>query len=181
MLWEESLKKRGDDYVRKMNLEEAKNKMAKSVETLSQQLRGVRGSKVSPNLISSIRVMYNGQLVLLDHLASAVLVKNQIAVTLFDSSMSKSDSGLMGRIEKSISAAGFTAYVFSKDTVIVSVPVYTQREEISSHIRKMGEVARVAIRNIRKKAKKSGVPEKDIQRITDEAITAVDEVIARVL
>jgi len=43
-----------------MNLQEAVSKMAKTIEVLSHQLRGIGGNKVTPNLISSIKVMFNG-------------------------------------------------------------------------------------------------------------------------
>ena len=159
-----------------MNLSEAVSKMAKSVEMLSQQLRGIRGSQISPNLISSIKVGFGGQMVPIEYLATTVAIKNQVSVSLFDPSILKDDPGIMGRIEKAISGAGFTAYVFSKDKVMISTQPFGQKEEVSAHIRRSAEDARVAIRNIRKKAKKDGVDERDLQRATDRAIGEVDAI-----
>jgi ribosome recycling factor len=163
-------------YYEKMNLQDAKSRMAKSVESLSTQLRGIQGSKISPNLISSIKVVCEGQVVPIERIAITSVVKNQVVVTLFDPAVLSRDAGIVGRIQKAISAAGFSAYVFSKDTVCVAIQAYGQKEEITAHIKRSAEDARVAIRNIRKKAKKAGVPEGDIQKATDAAIAEVEKI-----
>jgi len=164
-----------------MNLVEAINKMAQSVDVLSQQLRGIRGSQISPNLISSIKVSFKGQMIPLEHLTNTEAIKDQVSVSLFDPFVLKEDPGIMGRIAKAISGAGFTAYVFSKDRVVVSTQKYGQKEEVSSHIRRSAEDARIAIRNVRKKAKKDDVDEKALQKATDAAIKEVDIIVQKKL
>ena len=150
--------------------------MARSVELLAQQLRGIQGSQVSPNLVSSIKVLYQGQSTPIEWFATCVLVKTQVSVNLHDP---KSDPGLIGRVQKAIQGAGFTAYVFSKETVMVSAQ-FGQKDEVEAHIRRTAEEARVAIRNIRKAVKKSAqdISQEQLQKITDKAIAAVDEIVA---
>ncbi len=128
-----------------MNLDKARHKMGKTVAALRQQLLGVRGSQLSPNLIASIKVDSNGRPTQIGHLASIVRSKTNISVTLYNG-----DKHLLSRVEKALAGSGLNAYIFSKDTICVSVEKYGQRRDVEQHIKKAGEEAKIAIRNIRK-------------------------------
>jgi ribosome recycling factor len=74
--------------------------------------------------------------------------------------------------------AGLNAYLFSKQAVAVSVPPICgdERERVKTRVKKLGEEAKISIRNIRQNYRKSekGLTEdekrqaeKEIQELTD--------------
>lgn len=151
------------------------------VTVLQSQLTGFRGGTISPALVDSVRIHYQGQMVPLNHLAYSSPGKGAISVVPFDHTM-------VGPIAKTLCEQGLNAYAQSKTTVVVSVPKPNGEEQAKVHarIRKLGEEAKLAIRNVRRRLLNavSGSEdvkkreEKLIQARTDEAIAMADQAVA---
>ncbi len=146
--------------------------MRKTVELLQSQLVGLEGN-VNDELISTIKVEYNHQPTPLQHLSLVHQQDRRISITPFDPSM-------MRVIEEELTKQGFHAYKFSKTTVVVNVPLPSgdQRRKVAAQAKKIGEEAKVAVRNIRKKfRKKDKDNEKQLQTMTDAAIKEIDKAV----
>lgn len=156
----------------------ARDKMSKTVELFKEQLYGIRLDNISPGFVESCKVQYYGQLTPVRYVAAVSKVQNGITVTPHDHT-------IVGAVEKSLKAIGLNAYVFSKTTVFVSVPMANleQQEKIKVQIRKLGEESKVSIRNIRKMARKGLskdellVIDKSLQDLTDDFVEQIDEIV----
>ena len=152
--------------------------MQKPIELLESQLKLIHFGTVTPSLVDTVKVVYFGQQVPIGHIANTQPVKNGVSVTPYEPEM-------VSPINKALEASGFSSYVFSKASVMVSVPAPNgeEKEKIFNHIRKLGEDSKIAIRNIRKKIRQDCDKEeqkridKSLQKVTDEAINAVDSLI----
>lgn len=160
-----------------MTWQELASKMETTVEQLRSSLVGIRGSTVSPSLVSTVKVEYYGQPTPLEHVASVALSNGGISILPHDPS-------IVGLINKTLLAANFKSYVFSKSCVMVSVPPMSgdQRKEIIKHLQKLEEDAKVSVRNLRKKyrqtlTKEELKDEKPLQTLTDNAISEIEQII----
>jgi ribosome recycling factor len=160
-------------------LNEARVLMDKSLRHFQDQLTAIRWGSITPSVIDSVRVCYHGQPTPIGHLAHTMRDDNRIAVKPFDPQ-------LLGDIDRSLKAAGFHSYIYSKTTVVVNTPkVHNQaeRDQVIAHVRKLAEEARVAIRNIRRKIRqkvsKGDMPlmDKPLQAKTDEYIATIDRLV----
>lgn len=167
-------------------LADAKERMAKSVESSRGELATVRTGRASPHLLDRISVDYYGAQTPLKQLANvAASDARLLTVTPFDKSA-------VGAIEKSIleSDVGLTP---SNDGNIIrlAIPEMTEerRREMVKVVNGVAEDGRVAIRNVRRdvmsdlrELKNEGeVGEDDerraeatLQKQTDEAIAEID-------
>jgi len=142
--------------------------MQKSLQIFVEQLSSIRSGGIAPAVIDTIRV--NNQPI--SHIASTVREGNRIAVIPWDRT-------ILPDIDEALKKAGFNSYIFSKTMVVIGTSTITTVDEINkvkSRIAKLAEEARVAIRNIRQKArKKEDMDADEIQAITDEFIIQIDE------
>ena len=167
-------------------LEDAKERMAKSVESSRGELATVRTGRASPHLLDRIVVDYYGSPTPLKQLANiAATDARLLTITPFD-------KGSLGAIEKAIqeSDVGLTP---SNDGNLVrlSIPEMTEerRREMVKVVHGVAEEGRVAIRNVRRdimsdlrELKKEGEAGEDderraetaLQKQTDEAIAEID-------
>lgn len=153
--------------------------MEATLTMLRQQLVGIRHGTVTPGLVATVKVVCNGQPTPLDYLAVIQRIDAKLSVTPHDAAFLKS-------VEKALTAAGFNAYVFSKTSVVVSVPQVTgeEKHKVHTYVRKLAEDAKVAIRNIRKKERQklggnkeaSRAAEKALQSLTDSLVEEVDRI-----
>lgn len=170
-------------------LEDAKGRMAKSVESSRGELATVRTGRASPHLLDRIVVDYYGNPTPLKQLANvAASDARLLTITPFD-------KGSLGAIEKAIqeSDVGLTP---SNDGNLVrlSIPEMTEerRREMVKVVHGVAEEGRVAIRNIRRdimsdlrELKNEGeVGEDDerraettLQKQTDEAVAEIDSLL----
>jgi ribosome recycling factor len=167
-------------------LVDAKDRMAKSVESSRGELATVRTGRASPHLLDRISVDYYGAQTPLKQLANvAASDARLLTVTPFDKSA-------VGAIEKSIleSDVGLTP---SNDGNVIrlAIPEMTEerRREMVKVVNSVAEDGRIAIRNVRRdvmsdlrELKNEGeVGEDDerraeasLQKQTDEAIAEID-------
>jgi ribosome recycling factor len=168
-------------------LEDATERMGKSVEATRGEFATVRTGRASPNLLDRVRVDYYGALTPLKQLATINAPEARLlSVQPFDKSSIKS-------IEKAIidSQVGLTP---SNDGNLIRlvVPELTEerRRQLVRQVRNIAEEGRVAIRNIRRDcmhdlreirdAGEAGADEEhraevDLQKLTDDRVAELDE------
>jgi ribosome recycling factor len=151
-----------------VNIKDAKTSMEKTLELFSNSLTGIRGGTVDAGFVDTLKIPYYGQLTPLKYMASVIPCAKGVSVNPHDPTMVK-------LIEQALNGMGVNACLFSKSSILVSVPLISgeQMEDIRKYIRKLGEEAKVSIRNIRKKHKKD-VDEKELQTLTDSFIKDIE-------
>lgn len=151
-----------------MNIKDVRSSMEKTFDLFVNSLTGIRSGTVSAGYVDTLKIPYYGQLTPLKYLANVVPCQKGVSVVPHDPTMVK-------LVEQALNGMGVNACVFSKTAILVSVPPISgeQMEEIAKHIKKLGEEAKVSIRNIRKKHKKV-VDENELQTLTDSFIQQID-------
>ncbi|MBP3343788.1 MAG: ribosome recycling factor [Bacteroidales bacterium] len=178
-----------DISVSKDCIAQAKEKMAKALAHLEDELRNFRAGKANPAVFNSVVVDYYGSPTPVPQVAS---VTTPDAKTILIQPWEKK---LIAAIEKAIMDAnlGFTPQN-NGEQIRINIPALTEerRKELVKQAKAAGENAKVSIRNARrdvvdahKKYQKDGLPEdvcKDaeaaIQKETDAFNKKVDETIA---
>lgn len=170
-------------------LAEAKDKMSKALEVAKDDFGTVRTGRANPLLFQKILVDYYGSPTPLAQLAS---LNNPEARTLI---VTPFDKSALKEIEKAIVAAPNLGANVGNDGEIVRVtlPELTEdrRKEFVKLVRDKGEQAKVAIRNIRRKAKDDldslkevgedevARAEKDLEATTKQHVDAIDDALKR--
>lgn len=130
---------------------DAEERMEKAVGVFRDELRGLRTGRATPALVDSIRVEYYGSPTPLKQLAQiSTPDPQQILIRPFDQSILK-------EIEKTIRSSdlGMAPNNDGKMIRLIVPPMSgEQRQKMVTRIKKSGEEAKVAIRNIRRDANK---------------------------
>ena len=128
-------------------LNDASNRMQKAIDHLEEELLNVRAGKASPNVLNGVMVDYFG---------SQVPVSGAASVTVPDAKtilIQPWDKKMLRPIEKAIldSNIGLTPSN-NGETIRLTIPPLTEerRKELVKQIKRMGEDAKVAIRNTRR-------------------------------
>jgi ribosome recycling factor len=170
-------------------LADAKERMAKSVESTRGEFVTVRTGRASPNLLDRITVDYYGNPTPLKQLANvAASDARLLTVTPFDKSA-------IGAIEKAIQESDVGLTPNNDGNVIrLQIPEMTEerRREMVKVAHGVAEEGRVAVRNIRRDImsdlrdlKKEGEAgedderraEADLQKQTDAAVAEIDSLL----
>ncbi len=130
---------------------ELEESMSKSVDYLSKELRGVRTGRASPSLVEFVKVDYYGASTDLKALAAvSVPEPSQLLIKPFD-------AGAIPEIKKAIenSGLGLNPVVDGKQ-VRLNIPALSgeRRKQLVNHCKKLGEEAKIALRNARRDANK---------------------------
>lgn len=153
--------------------------MDKTIQLLEEQLKGIRRSAISTGFIETLRVPYYGQMTPIRFIG--IVGKCQVGITI-----TPHDSKLVNSIAKFLKEDNLlNAYAFSKTMVVVSIPPANtgEIERVKTHIKKLGEEAKISIRSLRKSFRKNLSKdelkeiEKDLQLLTDEACNRIEEII----
>lgn len=172
-------------------LTQYEEKMTKTVENLEGEYATIRAGRVNPNILNKIKVEYYGVPTPMQQLANITVPE---ARTLM---IAPWEPSLVKAIEKAIlnSDLGLTPNNDGKN-IILNFPELTEerRKEIVKDIKKKGENAKVAIRNVRrdandaiKKMEKAGDISEDelktnedkIQKMTDKYVGLIDKAIEK--
>ena len=174
----------------KLELKSYEEKMKKSIDAYKQTLSSMRAGRATPDVLSKITVDYYGSPTAINQMAE---VKVADARTLV---ISPWDASTVKEMEKAILASDLGITPQNDGKVIrLAFPQLTEerRRDMSKQIAKMGEDAKVAIRNIRRDAndaiknmkKNSEMTEdeakssdKSVQDLTDKYIKELDVVTA---
>lgn len=170
-------------------LEQYEEKMDKSLDSLLNEFASIRAGRANPHLLDKIRVDYYGQPTPLQQVANISVPE---ARTLM---IQPWESSLIKEIEKAIlcSDLGITPNNDGK-SVRLNFPELTEdrRKEMAKDVKKKGENAKVAIRNVRRDAndafkkqnKASEISEDElkdleekVQKLTDKYIDKVDKAV----
>ena len=172
-------------------LTQSEEKMTKTVENLEGEYATIRAGRANPNILNKIKVEYYGVPTPMQQLANITVPE---ARTLM---IAPWEPSLVKAIEKAIlnSDLGLTPNNDGKN-IILNFPELTEerRKEIVKDIKKKGENAKVAIRNVRrdandaiKKMEKAGDISEDelktnedkIQKMTDKYVGLIDKAIEK--
>ena len=175
----------------KLNTKTTEEKMQKSVAAYESNLSTIRASQANSAVVSKVTFEYYGAPTRIVDMASvAVTDPKTLTITPYDRSTLKA-------MVKAILASDIGITPTDDGSVIRLIfPQLTEehRKTLAKQIQKMGEEARVAIRNVRreandeiKKMKKDGemtedeqkASEKSVQDVTDKYIKQIDEITAK--
>lgn len=170
-------------------LTQFEDKMKKTLENLEGEYTSIRAGRANPNILNKIKVEYYGVPTPMQQLANITVPE---ARTLM---IAPWEPSLVKAIEKAIlnSDLGITPNNDGKN-IILNFPELTEerRKELVKDIKKKGEQAKVAIRNIRRDAndgfkrqlKANEISEDEqkdnedkIQKLTDKYVGLVDKAV----
>jgi ribosome recycling factor len=169
---------------------QAQEKMEKAIQVLKRDLLTLRAGRANPAILDKVLVEYYGSEMPINQMAN---ISTPDPRTLL---IQPWDKSALGEIERAILKSELGLTPNNDGNVIrITIPALTEqrRNELVKVARKMGEEAKIAIRNIRrdandelKKMEKNGeIPEDmsrrgqdEIQKLTDRFIKEADQVIA---
>ena len=165
------------------------DKMKKSLHNLEEEYAGIRAGRANPHVLDKLRVDYYGTPTPIQSVANvSVPEARMIQIAPWEASMIK-------EIEKAILCSDIGINPSNDGKVIRLVfPELTEdrRKELAKEIKKKGEDAKVAVRNIRRDAidhlKKNGKAEgtsedeikgleDSVQKLTDSFVNKIDQAI----
>lgn len=174
----------------KLDTRDYETRMKKTIASYSENLSTIRAGRANPDVLKKVSVDYYGSPTPISSIAEIkVTDARSLVITAWDKSIVKG-------IEKAILTSDIGINPQSDGTSIrLNFPPTTEerRKELSKQISKMGEEAKVAIRNIRRDAndkikadKKNSVmtedeakiSDKNVQDLTDKYIKEIDSITA---
>jgi ribosome recycling factor len=172
------------------DLADVKRRMQGALNTLKQELGGLRTGRASANLVEPIHVDAYGSSMPMNQVASvSVPEPRMISIQVWDASVVKA-------VEKAIRDSNLGLSPSTEGQVVrIRIPELNQerRQELVKVAHKYAEVARIAVRHVRrdgldnlKKLQKDGHVSEDeikrhegeVQKTTDQAITDIDQTLA---
>ncbi len=170
-------------------LKQYEEKMDKSLDSLISEFTSIRAGRANPHVLDKIRVDYYGQPTPLQQVANVSVPDPRTLM------IQPWEASLIKEIEKAIQCSdlGITPNNDGK-AVRLNFPELTEdrRKEMAKDIKKKGENAKVAIRNIRRDAndafkkqnKASEISEDElkdlenrVQKLTDKFIEKIDKAV----
>jgi len=164
-------------------------RMERSIEAFRKELGKVRTGRASFSLLDGVKVDYYGTPTPVQQVGTLSVPESRlITVTPWDTKM-------IGPIEKAIQGSGLGLNPSSDGKMVrIPIPPLTEerRRELAKVVRKMGEDARVAVRNVRREAieklkdreKKKEISEdvvkrgqERVQKETDAHVKKIDEIL----
>ena len=169
---------------------QATQKMAKSVETLKNDLGKIRTGRAHVGIIDHVRVDYYGSEMPINQVANVTLVDARtISIQPFEKKM-------VQVVEKAIRDSDLGVNpATSGDVIRVPMPPLTEerRRDLTKLVKQEGKGAKVAVRNIRRDAnthvkdllKEGEIGEdqekraqEEVQKLTDKSIADIDKLVA---
>ncbi|HPG43168.1 MAG TPA: ribosome recycling factor [Acholeplasmataceae bacterium] len=164
-------------------LMECEDHMNKTIEVMKKDFAAIRTGRANPALLDRIHIDYYGAETPLKQVASiSVPEGNQLYIKPFDRSVLKA-------IEHAIQASDIGINPQNDGVglrMILPALTESRRRELVKEVEKLGEHAKVGIRNVRRDSnehmKRLGLPEddekgylQDVQELTDTYVKKVDE------
>jgi ribosome recycling factor len=169
--------------------QEVEHKMERSLAALHKELGRIRTGRASLALLEGITIEYYGTPTPLSQVATLAVPESRLIT------IQPWDKSQIGTIEKAIqrSDLGLTPVNDGK-MIRLAIPPLTEerRKELVKQVRKIGEEAKIALRNVRREGndglktreKSKEISEDDcrrgqdhVQKITDGFIAKVDEIL----
>lgn len=170
--------------------DEMKSKMQKTVSVMTEELQAIRAGRANPHILDRVMVSYYGMDTPLKQMANISAPEPRMIM------VSPYDTTAIAAIEKGIMIADLGVNPSNDGKVIrIAMPILTEerRRDLVKMVKKIGEEAKVALRNERreandklKKMEKSNDlteddlkrAEKEVQETTDHFVKQVDSLIA---
>jgi len=170
---------------------EVMENMGKAVDHVQAQFIGVRTGRANASLVDKIQVEYFGAFVPLQQLASFQVPEARMLV------VKPHDRGSIAAIEKAIQASDLGLSPSNDGVVIrLNFPMLTEerRKEFVKVVKNMAEDGRIAVRNVRRDArkiletaKKDGDisqdeldrAEKELEQLTQATVDTIDKAFTR--
>ncbi|HCW23370.1 MAG TPA: ribosome recycling factor [Lachnospiraceae bacterium] len=167
------------------------DKMKKSVDYLAEEYQAMRAGRANPHVLDKIRVDYYGTPTPINQLANVSVPEARII------SIQPWDKKMIKEISRAIAASDVGINPVSDATSVRLVfPEMTEenRKNLAKDVKKKGEEAKVAVRNLRrdandefKKLKKSGEVSEDtianledeMQKLTDTYMKKIDVMVEK--
>ena len=159
--------------------------MGKSIDVLQEEFSTIRAGRANPHVLDKIKVDYYGTPTPLQQLGNISVPEARMIV------IQPWEKALLKEIEKAINISDLGIHPTNDGNVIRLVfPELTEerRHELAKDIKKKGEAAKVAVRNIRrdaieliKKAEKAGeISEDEMKKFDDKVQKATDKSIEKI-
>lgn len=159
-------------------IQEARERMDKAVEHLSEMVRTVRTGQATPALVENIRVEYYGTPTPISQLGSISIPEpRQILIKPFDPSA-------LGSMSKAILKSDLGINPQNDGKVLrLQLPQLSgeQRQKYAAKVKEMCEEGRIALRNIRRDLNKQADQEKKNGELTEDDNTRLHEEIQKLL
>ena len=161
------------------------DKMEKTLNNLEEEYAGIRAGRANPHILDKLRVDYYGTPSPIQSVANvSVPEPRMIQIQPWEASMVK-------EIQKAINCSDIGINPTNDGKLIRLVfPELTEerRKDLAKDIKKKGEEAKVAVRNIRRDAidsikktgKEEGISEDEIKGLEDDAQKLTDKFVAKV-
>lgn len=164
-------------------------KMTKTLESLDREYNGIRAGRANPHILDKLVVDYYGSPTPIQQVGNVTVPEARIIM------IQPWESKMIKAIEKAIMQSDIGINPSNDGKAIRLVfPELTEerRKELAKDVKKKGEAAKVAVRNIRRdandamkkleKAKEISEDEaadieKEVQKLTDKYITEIDKAI----
>lgn len=161
------------------------DKMQKSIESLEREYNSIRAGRANPHVLDKIKVDYYGTPTPLQQVGNISVPEPRIIT------IQPWETSLLKAIEKEIMQSDIGINPTNDGKVIRLVfPELTEerRKELVKDVKKKGEAAKVAIRNIRrdaidaikKKGKEDGISEDEVKGYQDDVQKKTDEYIKKI-
>jgi ribosome recycling factor len=177
-----------EDVVIKEAIMDAEKRMHGAIQSLEEDLAGVRTGRAAPALVEKLSIEYYGAPVPLMQMASiSVPEPRQLVIKPFDATSIKD-------IEKAIQSSDLGITPMNDGKVIrLNLPPLTEerRHDLIKYVNNRLEEARVAVRNVRRDSNKDlrefeeekliseddlKHGEEEVQKITDRFIESINEI-----
>jgi ribosome recycling factor len=169
----------------KQVLTQAEEKMEKAIGALKRELSTLRAGRANPSLLERIQVDYYGTPTPINQMAGITVPEARLLV------IQPYDKSVMGDIEKAILKSDLGLTPSNDGQVIrIAIPPLTEerRKELVKLVKKFGEEAKVALRNIRRDAnddlkkleKDAEITEDELRRYNDDVQKLTDKFTAEV-
>ena len=156
-------------------------KMEKSIDALLNEYASIRAGRANPHVLDKIKVDYYGTPTPIQQVGNISVPEARMIL------IQPWEKSLIRPIEKAIQTSELGINPSNDGTVIRLVfPELTEdrRKELAKDVKKKGDGAKVAIRNIKKMEKNDEISEDDlkdltekVQKLTDKAIDKIDKAV----
>ena len=171
-------------------IQDSEASMQNSIEHLVSDLSSMRAGRANPAMLDRIMVKYYDQLTPLKQVANISVPEPRLLL------IQPWDRSCIAEIEKAIMRSDLGITPANDGTVIrLAIPPMTEerRKELAKSVKKIGEEAKVALRNIRREAndllksleKDKEISEDDnkkgqdlVQKATDKGVKEIDSILA---
>ena len=161
------------------------DKMEKSLDVLLDEYASIRAGRANPHVLDRLRIDYYGTPTPIQQVGNVTVPEARMIV------IQPWEKSLLKEIEKAILVSDLGINPTNDGNVIRLVfPELTEerRKDLAKDVKKKGEAAKVAVRNIRRDAidsikktgKEEGISEDEIKGLEDDAQKLTDKFVAKV-